>query len=287
MPGLRRSLAARHVTMISMGGIIGAGLFVGSSAAIAVGRTRHRPQLRHRGCADPARDAHDRRDGHGPADVRSFTDFARAGLGAPAGFVTGWLYWYFWLHRRCRSRRSPAQRCCRLWIALPAWLLRRSCLIAVMTACEPPALDARYGEFEFWFASLKVTAIVGLLLLARVRLCRRGCCARTRRASRTWYATAALRRTGALAVLAGGHHRVLLPDRRGDHGGGRRGGAATAAGALTRMTTSVISRIMSVLSRLDVPDRLSSCLGADRARGFPIHAGAASQWDLPVGQHGR
>ena len=33
--GLSRSLRSRHVTMISIGGIIGAGLFVGSSAAIA------------------------------------------------------------------------------------------------------------------------------------------------------------------------------------------------------------------------------------------------------------
>ncbi|HEY7671781.1 MAG TPA: GABA permease, partial [Gammaproteobacteria bacterium] len=32
--GLKRSLKSRHVTMISIGGIIGAGLFVGSSAAI-------------------------------------------------------------------------------------------------------------------------------------------------------------------------------------------------------------------------------------------------------------
>src|SRR5688572_2708065 len=35
LPGLSRGLRSRHVTMISIGGIIGAGLFVGSSAAIA------------------------------------------------------------------------------------------------------------------------------------------------------------------------------------------------------------------------------------------------------------
>ncbi len=29
--------------------------------------------------------------------VRSFTEFARAGLGDGAGFVVGWLYWYFWV----------------------------------------------------------------------------------------------------------------------------------------------------------------------------------------------
>jgi len=29
--------------------------------------------------------------------VRSFTEFARVGLGPWAGFVAGWLYWYFWI----------------------------------------------------------------------------------------------------------------------------------------------------------------------------------------------
>ena len=33
--GLSRSLRPRHVSMITIGGIIGAGLFVGSSVAIA------------------------------------------------------------------------------------------------------------------------------------------------------------------------------------------------------------------------------------------------------------
>ena len=30
-------------------------------------------------------------------NVRTFTEFARAGLGPAAGFVVGWLYWYFWM----------------------------------------------------------------------------------------------------------------------------------------------------------------------------------------------
>src|SRR5208282_2068875 len=55
------------------------------------------------------------------------------------------------------------------WIALPAWLLG-GVLITVMTAVN--LLPARwYGEFEFWFASLKVAAIVGFLLLAATYTC--------------------------------------------------------------------------------------------------------------------
>ena len=33
----------------------------------------------------------------GMPHIRSFTEFARAGLGNWAGFSVGWLYWYFWV----------------------------------------------------------------------------------------------------------------------------------------------------------------------------------------------
>jgi GABA permease len=86
--GLERSLAPRHVMMISMGGIIGAGLFVGSSAAIAAAGPAVilsyllagllivliMRMLGEMAVAMP--------------EVRSFTEFARAGLGDWAGFLT-------------------------------------------------------------------------------------------------------------------------------------------------------------------------------------------------------
>src|SRR5580658_4826865 len=94
---LSRSLKGRHLTMISIGGIIGAGLFVGSSTAIIAGGPASfisyaitglllllvMRMLGEMTTAMP--------------QVRSFTDFARAGLGEGAGFVVGWLYWYFWV----------------------------------------------------------------------------------------------------------------------------------------------------------------------------------------------
>ena len=94
---LSRSLQGRHLAMISIGGIIGAGLFVGSSTAIiAAGPAVFfsyaitgilillvMRMLGEMATALP--------------NVRSFTEFARAGLGDGAGFVVGWLYWYFWV----------------------------------------------------------------------------------------------------------------------------------------------------------------------------------------------
>ena len=83
--------------MISIGGIIGAGLFVGSSTAIIASGPASfisyaitgllilliMRMLGEMATALPK--------------VRSFTEFARAGLGDGAGFVVGWLYWYFWV----------------------------------------------------------------------------------------------------------------------------------------------------------------------------------------------
>ena len=97
MPELSRSLQPRHITMISIGGMIGAGLFVSSSAAIAatgpaivlsylITGTLVLLVMRMLGEMAVALPA-----------VRSFTEFARAGLGPWAGFVAGWLYWYFWM----------------------------------------------------------------------------------------------------------------------------------------------------------------------------------------------
>src|ERR1700681_4282545 len=94
---LSRSLKGRHLTMISIGGIIGAGLFVSSSTSIIAGGPASfisyticgllillvMRMLGEMTTALP--------------NVRSSTEFARAGLGDGAGFVVGWLYWYFWV----------------------------------------------------------------------------------------------------------------------------------------------------------------------------------------------
>jgi L-asparagine transporter-like permease len=162
-PALSRTLAARHVGMISVGGIIGAGLFVGSSAAIAaVGPAivlsyliagtlilLVMRMLAEMAVALPG--------------ARGFIEFARAGLGPAAGFIVGWLYWYFWVIVVPVEAIAGAALL-QAWIALPIWLLGLV-LVAAMTAVN--LMPARsYGEFEFWFASIKVAAIVLFIVLA-------------------------------------------------------------------------------------------------------------------------
>ena len=96
-PSLRRTLRARHIQMIALGGVIGAGLFVGSrvviqaagpgailsfaiTGALVVLVMR---MLGEMAVAFPA--------------VGGFYEYARLALGERAGFLTGWMYWYFWV----------------------------------------------------------------------------------------------------------------------------------------------------------------------------------------------
>ncbi|HEY3785370.1 MAG TPA: amino acid permease [Steroidobacteraceae bacterium] len=160
---LSRSLRPRHVAMISIGGIIGAGLFVGSSVAIvATGPaivlsyllTGTLILLVMRMLGEMA---------VALPNVRAFTEFARVGLGSWAGFVAGWLYWYFWIVTVAVEAIAGAT-ILHSWIALPTWELGLG-LMAVMTAVN--LMSARsYGEFEFWFSSIKVSAIIIFIALS-------------------------------------------------------------------------------------------------------------------------
>ena len=160
---LSRSLRSRHVTMIAIGGIIGAGLFVGSSAAIAaVGPAiivsyllaglvilLVMRMLSEMAAANP--------------HIGSFTEFPRLALGPWAGFMAGWLYWYFWVVVVAIEAIAGAQLL-NLWIPVPVWQIGLA-LMVLLTAVNLMSTRS-YGEFEFWFASIKVAAIIVFIVIA-------------------------------------------------------------------------------------------------------------------------
>jgi len=159
---LAHTLLPRHVAMISLGGIIGAGLFVGSSAAIsmagpcvlisyALSGVLVFLIMRMLGEMAVARPG-----------VGSFAEYTALSLGHWAGFVTGWLYWYFWVITVGVETIAGAGLL-QQWVAAPVWLIG-FVLIAIMTATNLFSVRA-YAEFEFWFASLKVSAIVVFILI--------------------------------------------------------------------------------------------------------------------------
>jgi GABA permease len=144
--------------MISIGGIIGAGLFVGSSVAInatgpmviityALTGLMVLIVMRCLGEMAVSR-----------PDIRSFTEFSRAGLGEWAGFVVGWLYWYFWIIVIPVEAIAGAVILQHWFPAVPKIAIGTG-LMAAMTAVNLMSTRS-YGEFEFWFASIKVAAIL-------------------------------------------------------------------------------------------------------------------------------
>jgi GABA permease len=160
------------MTMIALGGVIGAGLFVGSGVVIkAAGPAAVLSfvitgllvvlvmrMLGEMAVALPA--------------VGSFYEYARLAwsdrpaLGELAGFLTGWMYWYFWVIVVALEAVAGAGLI-RFWLPnAPAWFVSLALLLS-LTLTNLVSVKS-FGEFEFWFASIKVAAIVGFLVLAGV-----------------------------------------------------------------------------------------------------------------------
>ena len=159
-PGLKR----RHMTMISLGGIIGAGLFVGTgpilnqagpatiltyllTGALLILIMR---MLGEMAVAQPS--------------VGSFSDYGRMALGNWAGFSIGWLYWYFWAIVVGFEATVAASILGQYVPGIPPWLIALA-LVLLLTATNLYSVGS-YGEFEFWFAGIKVVAIVVFIILA-------------------------------------------------------------------------------------------------------------------------
>ena len=161
---LSRSLKPRHVSMITFGGIIGAGLFVGSSTAISTigpaavlsyALAGFLVLLVMRMISEMAMAL---------TGVQTFPDFARVGVGNWAGYLVGWLYWYFWVVVIAIEAIAGAKIINGWFPQFDVWEIGVA-LMAILTGVN--LLSAKsYGEFEFWFASTKVIAILVFILVA-------------------------------------------------------------------------------------------------------------------------
>ena len=150
--------------MISIGGIIGAGLFVNSINAIAsIGPAVILSYLLTglivlyvmRLLGEMAMDY---------PDTGAFTEFSRRAMGNLAGFTSGWLYWYFWVIVVAFEAIAGASMIA-LWLPqIPTWITGLA-LTVLLTGSN--LLSTRsFGEFEFWFSSIKVAAIIAFIVIA-------------------------------------------------------------------------------------------------------------------------
>ena len=159
--GLRRSLRRRHMQMIALGGVIGAGLFVGSGVVIGAAGPAAvisfaltgvlvvlvMRMLGEMAVAYPA--------------VGGFYEYNRLALGELAGFLTGWMYWYFWVIVVALEAVAGAKILGTWWPSLAPWQYTLG-LVSTFTVVNLLSVRS-YGEAEFWFASIKVAAIVAFL----------------------------------------------------------------------------------------------------------------------------
>jgi amino acid transporter, AAT family len=160
--GYQRGLGARQIQMIAIGGAIGTGLFLGAGKAIA----KAGPSLilayavaglviffimRALGELLMYR-----------AVSGSFSDYAREFIGPFAGFVTGWTYWLFWVVTGI-TEVTAAATYMTYWWDIPRWV---SALAFTFVLYGVNLISVKlFGELEFWFSMVKVTAIVGMILI--------------------------------------------------------------------------------------------------------------------------
>ncbi|MEV8536518.1 amino acid permease [Streptomyces sp. NPDC051211] len=160
---LGHGLKQRHLTMLGLGGVIGAGLFVGSGAGISLAgpgivlsylfagvlAMLVMRMLGEMSAAMPA--------------SGSFSVHAERAMGRWAGFSVGWLYWFL-LVVVLAVEATGAAKIANGWVpAVDQWVWVLVFMV-VFTASNLAAVR-NFGEFEFWFAALKVGAIVLFLIL--------------------------------------------------------------------------------------------------------------------------
>ncbi|WP_104135496.1 D-serine/D-alanine/glycine transporter [Cryobacterium sp. Y62] len=165
-PHLARSLSNRHIQLIAIGGAIGTGLFMGSGKTISLAgpsvifvymiigfmlffvmRAMGELLLSN-------------------LDYKSFSDFAGDLLGPWAGFFTSWTYWLCWIVTAIAELIAIALYTRFWWPDLPLWIPALGAVL-ILLGFNLTSVKA-FGETEFWFALIKIVAIVTLIIVGLV-----------------------------------------------------------------------------------------------------------------------
>ncbi len=165
---LQRGLENRHIQLIAIGGAIGTGLFMGSGKTIfAAGPSiifvymiigfmlffvmRAMGELLLSNLR-----------------YKSFIDFTSDLLGPWAGYFTGWTYWLCWVVTGVADVIAIAGYAQFWWPGLNPWIPVIMCVFLFLTLNLVAV--KMFGELEFWFAIIKIVAIVALIILGGVLL---------------------------------------------------------------------------------------------------------------------
>ncbi|WP_066527674.1 amino acid permease [Corynebacterium bouchesdurhonense] len=159
---LARGLKTRHLTMMGLGSAIGAGLFLGTGVGIAAAgpavllayiiagaiTVLVMQMLAEMVAARPS--------------SGTFSTYAEQAFGPWAGFTIGWLYWFMMIMIMA-VEITGASAIIAAWFGVSPWIPALIAM-AAFTAINFTAVK-NYGEFEFWFALIKVVVIAAFLVL--------------------------------------------------------------------------------------------------------------------------
>ncbi|MFM0325322.1 amino acid permease [Caballeronia glebae] len=159
---LKRGLKSRHIQLIALGGAIGTGLFLGVAQTIKLAGPSVllgysiaglmaffiMRQLGEMIVEEPV--------------AGSFSHFADKYWGHAAGFISGWNYWAIYILVSMAELSAVGIYMHYWWPHLPMWISALACFV-IVNAINLTSVKS-YGETEFWFAIVKVAAIVGMIL---------------------------------------------------------------------------------------------------------------------------
>lgn len=161
-PTLQKKLLPRHISFMAMGGVIGTGIFKGSAETVSLA---------------------------GPGVIFSYAfagllllivmgaiaematvypgqnmkDFIRQAMGERISFIVGWLYCFMW-YSVCVIEVIAAGSFLQFWLPdVPLWILSLVCAVFIIGVNMLSV--GGYGEFEFWFAAIKIFMIVVFIVL--------------------------------------------------------------------------------------------------------------------------
>lgn len=158
---LKRGLKNRHIQLIALGGAIGTGLFLGIAQTI---KSAGPSVLLGYAIAGIVAFFIMRQLGEMVVDepvAGSFSHFADKYCGQYAGFLSGWNYWVLYILVSMAELSAVGIYVQYWWPGIPTWVSALVCF-CLINAINLTSVKS-YGELEFWFAIVKVVAIVGMI----------------------------------------------------------------------------------------------------------------------------
>lgn len=167
---LTRGLKNRHVQLIAIGGAIGTGLFLGAGKSIHLAG----PSILFayiitgiilffimRALGELLLSN---------LNYHSFVDFVKDYMGNGAAFVTGWTYWFCWISIAMADLTAVGLYTQFWFPEIPQWMPGLIALVILLIMNL--ATVKLFGEMEFWFALIKVIAILALIVIGIVMIVR-------------------------------------------------------------------------------------------------------------------